>query len=264
MIHIKSFLWNPCYAAGQPMTVKYSESLHTETSCVWYVSCTSILFLTDHPLICSLLSFMLKGFSFPIQKLIEWEVLLPQHVRFPDSYKENGGNRPDAQSDTTFSESPCFQQNSILRANSQTPCTVTHFIAFPILQSSFLCDFRVLQNVFSPRSASHMCATYLMIVLEKKLWLTIHNNPRISCFAQWQRFFRLLFKNRLNIPSCLQIITCIPSFMRSPYCEDNIAVTVGQRVILLLQKTVGDRQFHIKIWQNIFSFSFYNLPVILL
>lgn len=138
------------------MTVKYSESLHTETSCVWYVSCIFILFLTDHPLICSLLSFMPKGFSFPIQKLIEWEVLLPQHVRFPDSHKENGGNRPDAQSDTTASLSLCFQKNSFLRANSQTPYTVTHFIAFPILQFSFLCHCGGLQNVFSPRSASHM------------------------------------------------------------------------------------------------------------
>lgn len=156
VIHIKSFPWNPCHAAGQPMTVKYSESLHTETSCVWYVSCIFILFLTDHPLICSLLSFMLKGFSFPIQKLIEWEVLLPQHVRFPDSHKEKGGSRPDAHSDMTASVSPYFQQNSLPRANSQTPCTVTHFKAFPTLQASLLCPRGVLQNVFSPRSASHL------------------------------------------------------------------------------------------------------------
>lgn len=71
MIHIKSFPWSPCYAAGQLMTAKYSESLHSETSSVWYMPCISILFLTGHPLICSLFSFMLKGFSFPIQKLIE-------------------------------------------------------------------------------------------------------------------------------------------------------------------------------------------------
>lgn len=49
---------------------------------------------------------MLKGFSFPIQKLeARMNVLLPQHVRFPDSHKENEGNRPDAWSDMTASVS---------------------------------------------------------------------------------------------------------------------------------------------------------------
>lgn len=149
MIHIKSFPWNPCYAAGQFMTAKHSESLHNETSSVWYVSCISILFITGHPLICSLFSFMLKSFSFPIQKLIEWGVLLSQHVWFPDSYKGDGGSGPDARLAMTASVSPCFQYISLL-GNIQTPCAAMHFIPFPIVLYDFLCHHGVLQNIFSP------------------------------------------------------------------------------------------------------------------
>ena len=179
---------------GQFMTAKYSESLHSETSSAWYVSCISILFLTGHPLICSLFSFMLKGFGFPIQKLIEWEVLLSQHVWFPDSHKEDGGSWPDAHSDTTALVSPCFQYSSLLGVNTHTPCMSISFIAFPILQSDFLCDRGVLQNIFSLGPACHISVTCLMIMLEKKRCLEIQSaqNLPLVAFLCGKEFFRLL------------------------------------------------------------------------
>lgn len=199
MIHIKSFPRSLWYAAGQFMTAKYSESLHSETSSVWCMSCISILFLTGHPLICSLFSFMLKGFSFPIQKLIEWEVLLSQHVWFPDSHKEDGGSRPDAHSDMMASVSPCFQYSSLLGVNVGTPCTSSHFVAFSILQYDFLCDHWVLQNIFSPVPACHLSngqtsngnATEEILASNSK-----SPDQTFSCSALWQRtffYYRLLF-----------------------------------------------------------------------
>ena len=183
-MHIKSFLWNSCSAAGQFTTAQCSESLHGETSSACYMSCISILFRTGHPLICSLFSSMLKGFSFPIQKLMKQGILLSQSVWFPDFHKEDQGSRPDAHLDMMASVSLWFQYNSLLVVGIQALFVAIHFIAFTILQSDFLCDHGVLQDILSPGPVCHMCVTCLILVLRKKAWTEIYTIRILASVAQ--------------------------------------------------------------------------------